>query len=305
VTMTVGFVRSGPGPAGIRAPTLAGRNILAFDMKAPSLSLEASEPLSGIPPSWMGADSHACDDLARTNPTEHSPLPFANDGSFMQQFQQAERQQQMRDSNAESAAPNPDDQSYSELSSSGNEKSSGKAANAEKSAVDNKPKKSLLAAFSTKKKEVDLMQAYSHSIYTFLFSLIGKKKSTIWLTLSVMEHRPNRRLFLLNPRQRSKRRKGSATNTSRRWRSIGTRPVARWAASTRSSSEACPQSSSRCALNPPIKYLTSVREMLHCPHVSALDQGYCASLPSPLCPRVQANNWSVPLVCGRVAACDC
>jgi hypothetical protein len=138
-------------------------------MKAPLLSLEASEPLSGIPPSWIGADSNTCDDLIRTNPTEHAPLPFANDGSFMQQFQQAEQQKLMRASNSESPAPNPDDQSFSELASSGNDLS-GKAAGDEsaKTAAD-KPKKSLLAAFSTKKKEVDMILANLCSIYALSF----------------------------------------------------------------------------------------------------------------------------------------
>ena len=111
---------------------------------------------------------------------------------------------------------------------------------------------------------------------------IGKRKST-------MEHRPNRRLCLLNPK--SKRRR-SAMNNLRRWRSIGTHTVARWAASTRLSSEACLQFSSRCTSNRRMKCLTSVRDLFQHPHFSAIDQGCCVvlSFPRGLRPRVQARR---------------
>ena len=79
----------------------------------------------------------------------------------MQQFEQSERQKQsvqLQDSASESPSDKSND-ALSDIATSGNETLDKSAETAKhnvgtKPGVENKPKKSLLAAFSTKKKEV-------------------------------------------------------------------------------------------------------------------------------------------------------
>jgi hypothetical protein len=121
---------------------------------------DGSAQSTGVPPSWMSSDSseeYAAEMVQA--PATAAAVPFVNDGTFMQQFAQA--------SNGASGLIQPGSisQQLPCLDSGITTTDSYVSANIVadtltvapdlgKVAADSKPKKSLLASFSTKKKEV-------------------------------------------------------------------------------------------------------------------------------------------------------
>ncbi len=121
-------------------------------MKVPSLQIETdSEGLQccGIPPSWTISDSADVSGAGADLGSSAQPsIIFANDGTFLQQFAET---QDLPHQGAEA------DNGIDETASHANPAISVNSIDGvggERFTADVKPKKSLLAAFSTKKKEV-------------------------------------------------------------------------------------------------------------------------------------------------------
>jgi hypothetical protein len=115
---------------------------------------------SGVPPSWMGSDSsegYAIEMIQA--PATVTAVPFVNDGTFMQQFAQASSGTSVLIQSGSISEHLPCSDlgvSISDPYVSANLVADNLtvAPGEVKATADTKPKKSLLASFSTKKKEV-------------------------------------------------------------------------------------------------------------------------------------------------------
>ena len=121
---------------------------------------DGSGQSSGVPPSWMGSDSSESYVAEMIQaPATVAAIPFVNDGTFMQQFAQASSGASVPIQSGPISEHLPCSDvgiSISDSYVSANLVADNLTVAPEvvKAMTDSKPKKSLLASFSTKKKEV-------------------------------------------------------------------------------------------------------------------------------------------------------
>ena len=141
-----------------------------------------SDNSHGVPPSPIGTEGSCPSDVSGAaagsndndcgscEPTVPLPLPFANDGSFMEQFMKASNAGLISVPVGQTDTNSPSDGGRFDTISGDDfgptAESESKTEESSKLTSEGKPKKSLLAAFSTKKKEV---RSISTPIEFFVF----------------------------------------------------------------------------------------------------------------------------------------